>query len=286
MSDCAVPAFHGGAQQPENQMVVVVDVERYTRRSSAEQVAISALIEPLVDDALTASGLDEVRRDKRFARNTGDGVVFGCAPAYSPQLLHPFLAELEAALGRCPECLGSEPLRMRAALTSGPLPLHGGPGDGNGEARNQAHRLVDSDVIRHAMAVADPWATRLVAIVSERVYRDTVAAGYGSVHPSRMIEVTAAVDDKSFKEQAWLFVPVPSGGLLRVPEPPARRGGAVYPGRRGGRASGRAAAVRPGDIQAVTQDVSNGMALMGGVVGDIVLGFGSEPGAGGRGPCR
>ncbi|MEV7122828.1 hypothetical protein [Kitasatospora griseola] len=284
MSDCAVPVLHSGAQQPEDQMVVVVDVERYTKRSSAEQVAISALIEPLVDEALTAAGLDEVRRGKRFARNTGDGIVFGCAPAHSPQLLHPFLAELEAALGHCSECPGPEPLRMRAALTAGPLPLEGGPGDGNGDARNQAHRLVDSDVIRHAMAVANPWATRLVAIVSERVYRDTVVAGYGSVHPSRMIEVTAAVEGKSFKERAWLFAPVPSGGLLRVPELPARRGAAVYPGPRVGRAAGRGAAVRAGDFQAVTQDVAHGMALTGGVVGDIVLGFGPE--SGGRGPCR
>ncbi|MEV7941343.1 hypothetical protein AB0O82_35115 [Kitasatospora sp. NPDC088264] len=246
---------------------MVLDQEGFTERPSAVQAALSAAIGRVVDEALSAAGLDHVRDHKRFARNTGDGLVFGCAPGHLPALTHPFLAELESALAREHVRAGTTPIRLRAAISAGPLPVDGGPGDGSGTARNEAHRLVDSTVLKHALAQANPEATHLVAIVSDQVYRDVVLAGYSGLHHSRFTPVLAAVTGKKFRQSAWVHVPVPSGGLVALPPPnedvpPHTAAPERVP-----------LTARPPHQETVAQQVQQGVALANGACGDVNLSF-------------
>ncbi|MGW7580927.1 hypothetical protein ACWGKU_33665 [Kitasatospora sp. NPDC054768] len=256
-----------GTLLPDHQAVVVLDQEGFTERPSAVQAALSAAIGRIVDEALSAAGLDHVRDHKRFARNTGDGLVFGCAPGYLPALTHPFLAELESALTREHARVGTAPIRLRVAISAGPLPVDGGPGDGSGTARNEAHRLVDSIVLKHALAQANPEVTHLVAIVSDQVYRDVVLAGYSGLHQSRFAPVLAAVTGKRFRQPAWVHVPVPSGGLVALPSPHED-----VPPPATGSEDGRLTACPPRQ-ETVTQQVQQGMAFANGASGDVNLSF-------------
>ncbi|MFF7457917.1 hypothetical protein [Kitasatospora sp. NPDC008115] len=206
-----------GRRLPDDLAVVVLDQVAFTQRPGADQAELSALTSRLTDEALSGAGLESVRDNKLFFRDTGDGLVFGCSPGYLAGLLDRFLPRLETTIARHNATPGKTPLRMRLAIARGPLPIGVGPGDGNGTARNEAHRLVDAEVLKWVMGVASPDVTVLAAIISDRVYQDVVASRYSALHPARFVRVIATVPGKTFRAPAWIHVPVPSAGLLASP---------------------------------------------------------------------
>ncbi|WP_214324233.1 FHA domain-containing protein [Nonomuraea sediminis] len=219
---------------PPYRALVAVDLERFSTHPSSRLPVLSEAVPRVLEDAMRLAGLDWAQR--RFPQDAGDGYVFGLPPELLPKVLHPFLPLLQRVLEE------REPprLRMRVAVHLGALPDSGGDalGDGVGKAMNDVHRLLDSAPVREALARTDPEVTLVAAIVSRRVYADVVEAGYTALRHGELTPVRAQV--KHFDEEAWLYVPVPSGAALRggLVEVPATADRDQDAGTAGGRGHG------------------------------------------------
>ncbi|WP_170837801.1 hypothetical protein [Streptomyces sp. TP-A0874] len=246
---------------PPYRALFAVDAKDFTGLPAVMHGPVSQLIPQLVDLSLERAGLIELRDAKRFPANTGDGVVFGFDPVHLPFVLWPFLRVLDQVLDGHNRGSKGPRIRLRASVHVGPLPDSGTLGDGNGTARNDTHRLLDSRPVKAILAAASEETTHLAVIISQRVHEDVVAAGYSGLHPDQCIEVPATVEGKNFAQQAWLHIPSPSGNLLRTgalpleetPEPVTSER-PLYPD------------ARP---QKSVQNVGEGVALMGDVGGDL-----------------
>jgi hypothetical protein len=250
---------------PPYRALLAVDAKDFTGLPSVQHAAVSELIPQLVDLALEKAGLAELRDAKRFPASTGDGIVFGFDPAQLPFVLWPFLRVLDEVLAEYNVTSIGPRIRLRASVHVGPLPDSGALGDGNGTARNDTHRLLDSRPVKAMLTAASEQTTHLAAIISDRVYQDAVLGGYTRLLPGHCTEVPATVEGKTFAQRAWLYVPSPSGNLLSAgvpekepvsagtpetpptPEPPAAR----YHGN--------------------SQQVEDGAAVMGDIGGDFTF---------------
>ncbi|MFC9293386.1 hypothetical protein ACFTWH_20050 [Streptomyces sp. NPDC057011] len=225
----------------------------------------------LVDRALRAAGLAELARAKRFPAHTGDGIAFGLPTALLPFVVWPFVDRLQDALtehnARTDSRFG---LRLRMSVHVGPLPDTGHAGDGEGTARNDTHRLLDSEPVKEALARSSAAVTPLAAVFSQRVYEDVILSGFAGLHPDRCVRVEAVVPGKAFRQPAWLYVPSPSGDLLGDG---LRRTDGVAPARD----EAPAAAPKP---TLGTQHVGHGVAVMGSVSGGLSYQQGPAPRAG------
>ncbi|GIE81703.1 hypothetical protein Aph02nite_76530 [Actinoplanes philippinensis] len=212
---------------PPYRAVLAVDAKDFTKTPGRLHQSISGLIPRLVGNAFTRIDQARLWDEPAFFGPTGDGFAVGLPTHVLPYLIHPLLPELQRVLGDYNnERRASEPLiRLRASLNVGPVKEHENPYlGGNGVARNDTHRLLDSKPVRAILAAASPQVTFLAAIVSDRVYGDVVEQGYAGLHPDHFIEVPAVVDGKQFQQRAWLYLPQPSGNLLGIPDltpPPA-----------------------------------------------------------------
>lgn len=247
---------------PPYRALFAVDAKDFTGLPAAQHGPVSQLIPELVDHALERADLRDLLDAKRFPANTGDGVVFGFDPAFLPFVLWPFLHVLDDVLSAYNQQSVGPRIRLRASVHVGPLPDSGEPGDGNGTARNDTHRLLDSRPVKAILAAASEQVTHLAVIISDRVHEDVVLGAYTGLHPDRCVEVPATVEGKNFAQRAWLYVPSPSGNLVRagvlareeLVEPPARQ---ESPGQPDTRYRGN------------TQHVGEGVALMGNVGGNF-----------------
>ncbi|MEW2586226.1 hypothetical protein [Streptomyces virginiae] len=249
---------------PPYRALFAVDAKDFTGLPAAQHGPVSRLIPQLVDQALERAGLDQLRDAQRFPANTGDGVVFGFDPVHLPFVLSPFLGVLDDVLGLYNRQAVGPRIRLRASVHVGPLPDDGEPGDGNGTARNDLHRLLDSRPVKAILAAASEQVTHLAAILSERVYEDVVQGAYTGLHPDRCVEVSATVEGKNFSQRAWLYVPSPSGNLVRAGiqprEEPVGAAPAAAPDKEPG-------AERRGN----SQHVGEGVAMMGNVGRDFTF---------------
>lgn len=223
-----LPPFHA---------LLAVDLEGFTANPTERQPRLSEAVPHVLETAMRRSGLDW--EERRFPQSTGDGFVLGLPVQSVPLLLHPFLDELQLALEETNKALRTDDpdlrLRMRASVHLGPLPYSGGrkPSDGIGKPMNDVHRLLDCEPSRKALTLTDPEVTLVAAVISHRVYQDVVEAGFTALRPRELIPIHAKV--KQFSENAWLYVPVPSGDLLVTGLSPASAG-CEPSGARGGTA--------------------------------------------------
>ena len=260
MPELPPAAWTASRPLPDYRALLAVDAQGFTAMPAIQHAAVSQLIPALVDESLTAAGLDDLKDTKAFPANTGDGVVFGFPPARLPFAVWPFLDVLNGVLGAYNvQCAGPR-IRLRVALHVGPLPDTGDPGDGNGTPRTDTHRLLDSRPAKEFLARACAETTHLVAILSHRVYEDVVLAGYSGLHPRRCVEVTAAVTGKNFAQRAWLYIPSPSAELL---DPSVSHHGTEVPRAAPGAATGC------DSRQGVAQRVVTGVAFVGDVGRDL-----------------
>lgn len=188
-------------------VLLAVDIEHFCSRPNQQLPELSSSVPRILEEAMRRSGLDWSER--RFPQGFGDGFVLGLPPERAPHLLDPFLRHLHSVLAE-----ERNHLRMRVSIHLGTLPDSGGqqPADGVGKAMNDVHRLLDCEPLRDALAQTDPESTLLIAIISDRVLTDVVEAGYSALTRGQLAPVRAQV--KEFSENAWLYVPVPSGNLL------------------------------------------------------------------------
>jgi hypothetical protein len=191
--------------------IVALDAESYTRFSTVEQLRIVETLPTLLEESLVRAGLPAVWAGRKFPSHRGDGYSFGFDPSVMPQMIHPWLMELEGVLVALSADIPR--IRLRVSLHIGPLPAEGLVTDGSGGPRNDAHRLLNVRPLKRILAEADPDATRVAAILSARCYEDAVQSGR-TIHPGRFTEVAAIVEGKGFEQRAWMYLPAPSGNLL------------------------------------------------------------------------
>ncbi|WP_437112341.1 hypothetical protein [Streptomyces cinnamoneus] len=191
-----------------------MDAKDFTGYPSVEHGTISRVLPELLQTAFARAGLSHLWHDRKFPNSSGDGYVFGFDPAAMPFVIHPWLATLQEVLTEFNvQSIGVVRIRLRVSLHIGPLPVVGEDSDGNGTPRNDTHRLLDSRPVKAILASSSENITQVAAILSDRCYQDAVAGGYTGRHPDYFIEVPATVEGKRFNQQAWLYVPVPSGTL-------------------------------------------------------------------------
>ncbi|MFH8728012.1 hypothetical protein [Streptomyces termitum] len=211
---------------PPYRGVLAVDAKDFTGRPAIEHEAVSRVVPELLKTALVRAGLGDLWEERAFPATTGDGYVLGFDPARMPFVIHPLLLTLQEVLTDFNVLShGAVPIRLRVSLHVGPLPETGDEFGGNGTARNDTHRLLDSRPVKAVLTSHNENITHVAAILSERCYEDAVAGGYTGRHPDHFVEVAATVEGKPFSQRAWVYVPQPSGPLYEdapaavVPEP-------------------------------------------------------------------
>lgn len=199
---------------PPYRGILAVDAKDFTGRPAIEHEAVSRVLPELLKTALLRSDLGDLWEARTFPATIGDGYVFGFDPAHMPFVIHPLLLALQEVLTEFNVLsYGAVPIRLRVSLHVGPLPETGDEFGGNGTARNDTHRLLDSRPVKAVLTSHNENITHVAAILSERFYEDAVAGGYTGRHPDHFVEVAATVEGKSFSRRAWLYVPQPSGPL-------------------------------------------------------------------------
>ncbi|OUD04505.1 hypothetical protein [Streptomyces swartbergensis] len=210
---------------PPYRGILAVDAKDFTGRPAIEHEGVSRAVPALLKTALARAELRDLWDDRRFPASTGDGYVFGFDPARMPFVIHPLMFTLQEVLTDYNMLShGALPIRLRASLHIGPLPDTADEFGGNGTARNDTHRLLDSRPVKAVLASHKENVTRVAAILSDRCYEDAVAGGYTGRHLDHFVEVAATVDGKPFSQRAWIYVPQPSGPLY---EEPANAGATV-----------------------------------------------------------
>ncbi|GIF07422.1 hypothetical protein [Actinoplanes siamensis] len=215
--------FAQSVDLPPYRAILAVDAKDFTAQPGIAHQPISSSILELVGDAFTRTDLGTEWASPEFLGPTGDGFAIGLPPRILPYLAYPFGRVLQERLAQHNRSVRGDQarIRLRVSLNVGPLPAD--PGDphwtGNGTARNDTHRLLDSKPVKAILAAASDRVTHVACIFSDRVFQDVVAAGYSELHPDRCIEVPATVDGKNFAQRAWLYIPEISGNLFGVSPP-------------------------------------------------------------------
>lgn len=241
--------FEKSVDLPPYRAIMAIDAKGFTAEPGSAHEAISGLIPRLVGDVFAEAELEGPWNRPDFFGPSGDGFAVGLPTEILPYLVDPVPRMLQTRLAAHNRSLryGQARLQLRMSLHVGPLPAD--PADpyltGNGTARNDTHRLLDSRPVKAMLAAASPETTFLACILSDRVFTDVVAEGYAGRHPDHFLEVAATVDGKPFAQRAWLLVPEISGNLLSVglpqadpapdanPEPPGPRSGSTFAPRIG-----------------------------------------------------
>lgn len=209
--------FARSVDLPPYRAILAVDAKGFTAEPGSTHEAISKKLLDLVSDALVAAGLQAEWEHPAFLGPTGDGFAVGLPTRVLPYLVHPFPRLLQDRLAEHNRQARAH-LQLRVSLHVGPLPAdpENPHWTGNGEPRNDTHRLLDSVPVKAVLAAASPRVTFVACIFSDRVFKDVIAAGYAGLQPDHCLPVTATVDGKAFSQQAWLYLPEVSGNLLGV----------------------------------------------------------------------
>ncbi len=154
-----------------------------------------------------------------FPHPTGDGFGMGFDTRFLPAVVSGFFDALQEELAeqdvRMRSFRRGVSLRMRASLNVGPV--HAPDPDGMatvvGTTVITAHRLLDAEPVRRVLTGSDPEQTFVSVVLSQRVFEDVLASGYATLAVSQVAPVVVAV--KEFTGTVYLYVPKPSGDLLR-----------------------------------------------------------------------
>jgi hypothetical protein len=204
---------------PPYRAVLVVDTKEFGSNSDAGQDVLAQAIPEVVALAFERAGLAHVWTGALFPHNTGDGFGIGFDTRYLPAVVTRFFDELEKVLAERDRRLRSYGrhirLRMRASLNVGPVRESDQPGKVAvvGNTVIATHRLLDAGPVRDILARSDPDQTFLSVALSQRVFEDVLASEYATLPAARV--VPRRVQVKEFVGTVYLYVPNPSGDLLR-----------------------------------------------------------------------
>ncbi|MEU7783022.1 hypothetical protein [Amycolatopsis sp. NPDC049159] len=204
---------------PPYRALLVVDTKAFGSNSDADQGVLAAMIPDVLAQAFERAGLDEVWKTALFPHGTGDGYGIGFEPRFLPAVVSRLFDALESVLAERDVRLRATSrylrMRMRASLNVGPIREADGESSAVaiGAAVITTHRLLDSAPVREVLTASDPDQTFLAVVLSQRIFDDVLASGYAQLPKSRVIP--ADVEVKEYRGTVYLYVPNPSGDLLK-----------------------------------------------------------------------
>ncbi|MFF3315959.1 hypothetical protein ACFYV5_10650 [Streptomyces sp. NPDC003035] len=225
-------------REPVNRTILLLDIERFSRRDDVVQAVLRRTLNTVVDQTLVAAGVEATQQ---YREDRGDGLIVLLSGDVAKT------AVLRSLLTTTPELLhdhnrlasGSAQMRLRIVLSAGEVahdPQTGTTGGVVGHDLNQAFRLLDSDALREALAGRTD--ENCVLAVSAPVYEGVVRHGHRGVRPELFRPTDVKVKDGVLS--AWIHggeeprerpVGSPSPAPTRAPEqpvPPERPAGAVF----------------------------------------------------------
>ncbi|MGW3961325.1 hypothetical protein ACWED2_16000 [Amycolatopsis sp. NPDC005003] len=201
---------------PPYRALLVVDTKGFGSNPDVTQAMVSAAIPDVLSQAFARAGLREVWETALFPHGTGDGYGLGFDPRFLPAVVSRFFDELQAVLAERDARPRSVRLRMRAGLNVGPM-LEPAPGTSSAAAIGRAvittHRLLDAAPVRAVLERSDPDQTFLAVALSQRVFEDVLAGEYASLPTTKVVPVDVSI--KEYRGTVYLYIPNPSGDLLR-----------------------------------------------------------------------
>ncbi|XVQ08454.1 hypothetical protein ACQP1W_38740 [Spirillospora sp. CA-255316] len=175
-------------------LLLAVDIQAYSKRSTREQLQAQHLLTRALDRAASGIGLERARWDKQVG---GDGEL-----ATLPEGVDPAPVAGDFVIGLASELRGlnggrdgGPPLRVRLALHHGTMTA--GPFGPAGDAPIVVQRLLDSAPLRRLLT--DDPERDLAYVVSESLYGDVVRTGFCSLPPSAFQAVKVTAKGKAFR---------------------------------------------------------------------------------------
>ncbi|MEU2507552.1 hypothetical protein ABZ621_22975 [Streptomyces sp. NPDC007863] len=201
-------------REPVNRTILLLDIEKFSRRDDVVQAVLRRRLNNLVDQTLEAAGVEPTQQ---YREDRGDGLIVLLSGDVAKTAL------LRALLTTAPDLLhehnllasDSAQMRLRMVLAAGEVahdPHARTTGGIVGHDLNQACRLLDADVLRAALA-ARPHEHAVLA-VSAPVYEGIVRHGHRGVRPE--LFRSAGVPVKDGVLAAWIHQ---GAGESADPEP-------------------------------------------------------------------
>ncbi|SCD59751.1 hypothetical protein GA0115240_11607, partial [Streptomyces sp. DvalAA-14] len=176
--------------EPVNRTILLLDIERFSKRDDVEQAFLRRALASVAEDTLAAAG---VEGPQQYREDRGDALIILIGAEVAKAAL------LRALLTTTPDTLreynrfaaSSTQMRLRIVLAAGEVahdPRAGTVGGLVGHDLNQACRLLDAPVLRDALRQRP--ADDSVLCVSTPVYEGVVrhgppGAAQGGVPPGR-----------------------------------------------------------------------------------------------------
>ncbi|MBO1413133.1 hypothetical protein [Streptomyces sp. FH025] len=208
-----LPAHTGPDDLPPDYALLTTDIVGYSKVPETAMPAMRNALDEALAEAFEESGLASEWESHNLGRDTGDGWIRVVPAAKLPRLVDPCISLFEEALHRydCGRHAAAPVLRTRLSVHLGPLSP-----DYRGNAINDVCRLVESDAVRSAAAVAAEHDSFTAAIISDEVHRRVVLAERTlGLSPRDFLEVSANVREKQFSRSAWVHVPRLAPALIR-----------------------------------------------------------------------
>jgi hypothetical protein len=191
-------------REPVNRTMLLLDIERFSRRDDVVQAVLRRTLNKIVDQTLEAVG---VEANQQYREDRGDGLIVLLSGDVAKTAL------LRSLLTTTPELLhqhnllasDSAQMRLRIVLAVGEVahdPHAGTTGGLVGHDLNQACRLLDADVLRSALATRPD--EHCVLAVSAPVYEGVVRHGHRGVRPGLFRREDVAVKDGALP--AWIHL--------------------------------------------------------------------------------
>ncbi|PWW64725.1 hypothetical protein [Actinokineospora spheciospongiae] len=202
-------------EMPPHRALLIVDVKDFSTRPGRYHAELTDRIPLILRQAFQRCGLVDMWDETRFSGGTGDGYYLGFTSMKLPLLLNPFLPALQEELDYRNTLAAAEaPMRMRVSVQVGPMTDDSisDLSTGSGDARVQAHRLLDAEPVRDLLT-RSTHKTCVAAIVSQAAYANAVQGGYTGESPDDYVATPVRV--KQFEGIAYLRVPTPTGDLLK-----------------------------------------------------------------------
>lgn len=178
------------------------DIERFSRFRTPEATVAQQRFADVMAEVRERAGFDEAQVG---LERSGDGQTAVFPPAIDESRTIPLLVEgMADALARAnADRPAQDRIRVRVALDRGHISwaANGWAGDPPIVVR----RLLDSAAARQALA--DHPGADFALAVSDVIYRDVIAHGYGNLSPRAFRMVHVDVPAKNFTELAWVYVP-------------------------------------------------------------------------------
>ncbi|MEV6200647.1 hypothetical protein AB0M64_11770 [Streptomyces sp. NPDC051771] len=182
-------------REPVNRTILLLDIEKFSRRDDVVQAVLRRRLNNLVDQTLEAAGVEPTQQ---YREDRGDGLIVLLSGDVAKTAL------LRALLTTTPDLLhehnllasDSAQMRLRMVLAAGEVahdPHARTTGGIVGHDLNQACRLLDADVLRAALA-ARPREHAVLA-VSAPVYEGIVRHGHRGVRPELFRSAGVTVKD-------------------------------------------------------------------------------------------